>query len=183
MINMNKKKISIIIIAIAIVLIAIGTVLSFTKKEAKTGKQENNSLKNATYKVNEEITINKLKIKLSSSSEFNNYTKCYDNTDDVEPKDSFNDNCLDVADNQKIQKFTFSLESLVDNQLINTTKFKCIADDKEYNQVYGFDEREFAYLLNTGDKETGNIYCQIPKAASNVKIQYVTNNAEIYFES
>lgn len=184
---MEKKKIYLGIIIISIILIISGVILSFTQKEYLPSNEDSNNTDKKVYKSNEPATVNYIKITLNSSSEYTNYKKCDDDNDDNSDNDLsqplFNSDCINIPDNKKIQKVSFDLKGLKDNQLINATNFKCIADNEEYNQLYGFEKKEFSYFLTAGESVTGSIYCQIPKNTKNIKIEYISNSGStIFFE-
>ena len=81
----------------------------------------------------------------------------------------------DVKDDYKIIKATFTMVSKDESELLSYMDFNCYADDTSYEQFYSTDDSAFSHNLSTGKTASGNVYCEVPKDAEKITIEYDVN--------
>ena len=151
-----------IVVGIIIVLLG-GCVFSCTNslnkavKEAFGGYDDQTGKK--SFAVGEVFESKHMKVKLDKTNlNFTNYSQY-----------------ATVDSDKKIVQFSFTAENIGDeDQTFYYYDFNCYADDTAYQQFYSVDDAGLSSggSISKGKKISINVYCEVPKNASKVYVEY-----------
>ena len=153
---------ALIIVAIVIICI-VGCMSSCAKgvddavKEVTNGYDDVNGKK--SFNAGDVFENKHLKIKFESSNlNFTNYSEY-----------------ATVKDGYKVVEFKFSAENIgEEDENFDYTDFNCYADGEKQQQFYSVEDSGFdsGGTISSGKKSSVPVYCEVPKSASKVTVEY-----------
>ena len=136
-------------------------------KEVSSGYDDQSG--KTSFKVGEVFQSKHLKITFdSSNSNFTNYSEY-----------------ADVKDGYKVVEFKFSAENIGDeDETFDYTDFNCYADGEKMQQFYSAEDSglDSGGTISSGKKSSVPVYCEVPKDASKVSVEYKPMLADKNYE-
>ncbi len=157
--------VKILIIVVIVIACIIGCVNSCSNAvdEAFSGYDDQHG--KTTFSVGETFESKYLKVKyVSSNSNYTNYNKY-----------------SEVKKGYKVAQFKFTAENIAEEtQTFDYTDFSCYADDEAMQQFYGTDDSglDSGGTISSGKKVSASVYCEVPKNASKISVEYKPMLAE-----
>ncbi len=136
-------------------------------KEVSSGYDDQSG--KTSFKAGEVFQSKHLKITFdSSNSNFTNYSEY-----------------ADVKDGYKVVEFKFSAENIgEEDETFDYTDFNCYADGEKMQQFYSTEDSglDSGGTISSGKKSSVPVYCEVPKDASKVSVEYKPMLADKNYE-
>jgi len=160
-------KLLILFVIIIVCIVACTNSCSKAVNDAFGGYDDQNGI--TTFHVGEIFNSKYLKVAFDSyNNNFTNYSEY-----------------SDIKSSYKIVQFKFTAENISDdNQTFDYTDFNCYADNETMQQFYGTNDSglDSGGTVSPGKKVTVPIYCEVPKTASKISVEFKPLFAEKNYE-